>query len=387
MEKFEIKTSVRFGADALGCLTELTASKLFIVTDPFMVESKMVERVTSRLAGRQYKIYSDVVPDPSLELVIKGIGEVSEFRPDAVIALGGGSVIDEAKAIMHFAKQMGNLPDIPFIAIPTTSGTGSEVTSFAVITDQTKGIKYPLVDPGLLPDIAVLDADLVKSVPTTIVADTGMDVLTHALEAYVSKKANSFTDGLAEKAVRLVFQYLVRSFQNGEDREAREQMHLASCIAGLSFDQTSLGVNHAIAHNIGGKFKIPHGRANAILLPFVIEYNANISGFSQKEYNAAAEKYAEIARLTGFGGSNVRAGVKNLVQKIRKMQRQLTMPVSFKKCGIKLDLYQKMEEELVTGALADGCIATNPRIVCREDVQSILKQAYQGISNKEEGNL
>ena len=266
-----------------------------------------------------------------------------------------------------------------FIAVPTTSGTGSEVTSFAVITDREKGIKYPLVDQSLLPDTAILDASLVKSVPKSVVADTGMDVLTHALEAYVSTKANAFTDALAEKAAVTVLRYLIRSYSNQEDSRAREEMHNASCMAGLAFDRTSLGVNHAIAHNIGGKFKVPHGRTNAVLLPYVIEFNADMREFNPRKYTRAAEKYAAVAQLAGIGGGNVRAGVKNLIREIRKMQEQMNMPTGFKACGIWPEEYQKQKEAVAQGALSDACIKTNPRNVSREDILELLKQSYQGI--------
>lgn len=378
MEKFEIKTSIRFGEGALESLREIEGNKIFIVTDPFMVKSGMIEMVTRHLAGKQYKVFDEVEPDPSVELVTKGVKELLEFEPDAAVALGGGSAIDEAKAILHFAGRMGKLPRIGLTAIPTTSGTGSEVTSFAVITDRDKGVKYPLVDASLLPECAILDVDLVKTVPQSVVADTGMDVLTHALEAYVSVRANAFTDALAEKAVVTVFKYLVRSFKDGDDREAREQMHDASCMAGLAFDRTSLGLNHAIAHNIGGKLGVPHGRTNAILLPYVIEFNAELGDFGKKEFNRAAEKYAVLAELVGVGSGNVRAGVKNLIRLIRRMQAQMKMPGSFKECGIIPDKYREAEDDIAKGALLDQCIVTNPRAVTKEDVVEILKKTYHG---------
>lgn len=284
MEEFGIKTSIHFGKNALEYLKKLQGTRIFIVTDPFMVESGLVENITRYLEKDRCTIFSNVVPDPPLELVTEGVREVIKNKPDTLIALGGGSAIDEAKAIMHFSRQIGNLPHMEFIAVPTTSGTGSEVTSFAVITDREKGIKYPLVDQSLLPDTAILDASLVKSVPKSVVADTGMDVLTHALEAYVSTKANAFTDALAEKAAVTVLRYLIHSYSNQEDSRAREEMHNASCMAGLAFDRTSLGVNHAIAHNIGGKFKVPHGRTNAVLLPYVIEFNADMREFNPRKY-------------------------------------------------------------------------------------------------------
>ncbi len=206
-----------------------------------------------------------------------------------------------------------------------------------------------------------------------------MDVLTHALEAYVSTKANAFTDALAEKAAVTVLRYLLRSYTSQEDFRAREEMHNASCMAGLAFDRTSLGVNHAIAHNIGGKFKVPHGRTNAVLLPYVVEFNADMKEFNPRAYTRAAEKYAAIAQLAGIGGGNVRAGVKNLVREIRKMQEQMKMPFGFKECGILPEEYQKQKDAVAQGALADACIRTNPREVSREDILELLKRAYQGI--------
>lgn len=378
MEEFNIKTSIRFGGNALGCLSAFSDSRVLIVTDPYMVESGMTKRITEHLKEGKYLIFSKVVPDPPLELVVEGVNEVLEWKPDVVIAMGGGSAIDEAKAIMHFSRQIGGLPDMEFIAVPTTSGTGSEVTSFAVITDQGKGVKYPLVDQALLPDIAILSSDLVKSVPATITADTGMDVLTHALEAYVSTHANPFTDALAEKAAVTVLRYLIRSYNDPKDQEARERMHVASCMAGLAFDRASLGLNHAIAHNIGGKFKVPHGRTNAILLPYVVEFNADIQEYNPREYNNAARKYAEIARLAGLGGATVRAGVKNLVQSIRKMMRQMEMPLGFEACKIARKDYEDKKNEIISGAMADGCIRTNPRKADRKEIQEILDHAYHG---------
>lgn len=375
MEEFRIKPKVYFGRDAMNGLAGMEAGRVLVITDPFMAESGMVNRVTEQLAGKEYRIFSQVVPDPPLELVVQGVQEVMDFLPDMIVAMGGGSAIDEAKAIRHFAEKMEKRPPMKLVAIPTTSGTGSEVTSFAVITDPGKGVKYPLVDEALLPDAAILDASLVATVPPAIVADTGMDVLTHALEAYVSTKATPFTDALAERAACMVFRYLVRSFADAKDVEAREQMHYASCMAGMAFNQASLGVNHAIAHNIGGKFRLAHGRTNAILLPHVLEFNAQTEDYRQKEYTMAAQKYANLAAAIGAGGVHVRAGVKNLIGRIRRMQAQMKMPESLRQAGLSPESLHEKETEIAEGALADGCLKTNPRKVTKADVIELLKRA------------
>lgn len=381
MEEFFNKTKVYFGKEPLKYLEKVANDRSLIVADPFLVESGMIEKITQYLQKDKYKIFSHVVPDPPMELVVEGIQVVEEYNPHQIIAVGGGSAIDEAKAISYFAEKMdkkeGDLTKRKrtFIAIPTTSGTGSEVTSFAVITDKEKGVKYPLVAEELKPDIAILDVELVSSVPAKIVADTGMDVLTHALEAYVSSKANEFTDALAQKAALLVLQYLVPSYEDKENTKAREMMHYASCLAGMAFDETSLGLNHAIAHNIGGKFHIPHGRANEVLLPHVIEFNARIKDYQQKEFSVAAQKYAALAAMAGFGGANIRGAVMNLIHRIQKMQKQLKMPVNFRECGISMTDFRKEEDTIVAGALQDTCILTNPCEVTESDIRGILKKA------------
>lgn len=372
MNTFEIKTIVKFGKGALDYIQALKGKKVFVVTDPFMIKSGMINKVTDYLSGTTYKIFSDIVPDPPMELVVKGVEEVTQFAPEVMIALGGGSAIDAAKAIMDFSRKIGNLHDMQFVAIPTTSGTGSEVTSFAVITDQAKGVKYPLVSDELLPDVAILEPELVKSVPAGIVADTGMDVLTHAVEAYVSTEATDFSDALAEKAVELVFEYLVRSYQSADDIEAKEKMHNASCLAGMAFNLTSLGINHAVAHNIGGKLHIPHGRTNAILLPHVIEFNAHIDGFNPSSYTRAAKKYADLAKLVGISGSNTRMYVKNFIHEIVKLQKEMKMPTTLRECKVTTDELNKAKDDIAQGALEDACLKTNPRTATKGDILEIL---------------
>ena len=372
MNTFEIKTKVKFGQGALAYLEIFRGKRVFIVTDPFMVKSGMINKITEYLSEGQYEVFSEIVPDPPMGLVVKGVEAVTSFKPEAIIALGGGSAIDAAKAIMDFAKKIADLKDMQFIAIPTTSGTGSEVTSFSVITDEVKHVKYPLVSDEFLPNVAILEPELVKSVPSSIVADTGMDVLTHAIEAYVSTSATDFSDALAEKAVALVFEYLVRSYRSSEDIEAKEKMHNASCLAGLAFNLASLGINHAIAHNIGGKLHVSHGRTNAILLPHVIEFNSEIEGFSPNKYTIAAKKYAKLAKIVGIEGTNTRMLVRNFIHAITKLQHEMKMPTRLQECKISIEDINKLKQEIAKGALEDACIITNPRIATAGDILEII---------------
>ncbi|MEV3151597.1 1-propanol dehydrogenase PduQ [Paenibacillus larvae] len=379
MDKISFKTDIYMGQGALDRLTELRNKRIFVVTDPFMVKSGMINLLFERLheSNKQY-IFSNIVPDPPIEVVTEGLEALSSFNTDMIIAVGGGSAIDAAKAMKIFAKKLMNQQDIPFVAIPTTSGTGSEVTSFSVISDKKKNIKYPLVSHDMLPEEAILDPELVKSVPDFITADTGMDVLTHAIEAYVSTKANDISDALAEKALKLVFAYLPKAHKDGSDLEAREKMHNASCLAGMAFNIASLGLNHGIAHVAGAKFKIAHGRMNSLLLPHVIEFNADYKpGYGKDEGNAAAARYAEISRSLGLPASNSRSGVRSLVQAIKQLQKQLKMPQTLKDCNIAYSTLEKMQEAIAQGALKDGCTATNPRVPSDADVIGILNKMYQ----------
>lgn len=374
MHSFEIKTKIKFGEGSLKALQEIQDKKILIITDPFMVESKAIDKILVNLKEGSYEVFSDIVPDPPIETVVSGIEVFKEVNPDVLIALGGGSAIDASKAIMDFSKKILKTNDIEFIAIPTTSGTGSEVTSFSVITDKQKGTKYPLVSDDLLPNVAILDPELVKTVPNFITADTGMDVLTHAIEAYVSTEANDFSDALAEKSIKLVFKYLLRAYKEGNDIEAREKMHNASCLAGMAFNQTSLGINHSIAHVLGGKFHVPHGRTNSILLPHVIEYNADIVGYTNTKYSMAANKYAQISMLLGLNTSNVRMGVKNLVNEIKKLQKEMNMATSLSQCKVNISDLSSVENEIAILAINDGCTKTNPRVPTEKDIIDILNK-------------
>ena len=341
MQWFKVPDKIYFEHNSIQYLEKMpNITRAFIVTDPGMVSLGYVDKILYYLRKRtehvHCEIFSDVEPDPSIETVKRGAQMMDEFKPDVIIALGGGSAMDAAKGMWLFYEhpdvdfnslrlrfldirkrafkfpKMGNKAQL--VAIPTTSGTGSEVTSFAVISDKKNNMKYPLADYELTPNIAIIDPQFVMSLPKSATADTGLDVLTHALEAYVSVMASDYTDGLAMKAIQLVFKYLPRAYKNGaEDAEAREKMHNASCMAGMAFTNAFLGLNHSIAHKIGGEYHVPHGRANAVLLPHVIKYNASIPSkfvsFPKYKKFIADEKYAEIAAFLGLPAKTTEEGV------------------------------------------------------------------------------
>lgn len=383
MGNFKIGTEVHFGDDSLKRLNDFKDEKVFVVTDPFMVKSGTINRVTDELekAGSKYMVYSDIVPDPPTEVVAQGVEALLQFDGDVIVALGGGSAIDSSKAIKYFlAKVKKEDKNIRFIAIPTTSGTGSEVTGFSVITDKKNNVKSTLIDEKLLPDEAILDANFVKTVPNFITADTGMDVLTHAIEAYVSVNANDFTDALAEKTVKLVFDNLLKAYRDGNDLEARKKMHNASCMAGMAFNNAALGLNHGMAHTIGAKYHISHGRSNAIILPHVIEYNADIKEFNSGEHIKTAERYAYLANIIGVPSSSTRQAVRNLIEAIKDLLRDLKIPDSLKQLGVPEKEFNDNLEELAKIAIGDRTTGTNPRKPQVEDVKKLFKDVYESQS-------
>ena len=409
MQWFKVPEKIYFESGSIAYLEKMPdIQRAFIVTDEGMVKLGYVDKILYHLRKR-YKyvhseIFSDVESDPSFDTIQKGVKMMEEFKPDVIIAIGGGSPIDAAKGMwlfyehpdadieglklkfMDIRKRTYKFPKLgekcKMVAIPTTSGTGSEVTSFAVITDKKLNKKYPLADYELTPDVAIIDPDLVMSLPKSVTADTGMDVLTHALEAYVSNMASDYTDGLAEKAIELVFENLETAYKDGGNKLAREKMHNASTIAGMAFTNAFLGVNHSIAHKIGAEFHLPHGRINAILLPYVIRYNASkptkFVSFPKYEYFIADKKYAAIARKLGLKADTVEEGVESLISKVRELNESLNMPKSFKEAGIPEEEFIAKVDMLADRAFEDQCTNANPRVPLVSEIKEILLDSYYG---------
>ena len=409
MQWFKIPEKIYFEAGSIAYLEKMpNIERAFIVTDEGMEKLGYVDKILYHLRNRQHyvhsEIFSEVESDPSFDTIMKGVEAMKNFKPDVIIALGGGSPIDAAKGMwlfyehpeadveglklkfMDIRKRTYKFPKLgtkcKMVAIPTTSGTGSEVTSFAVITDKNKNKKYPLADYELTPDVAIVDPDLVMSLPKSVTADTGMDVLTHALEAYVSNMASDYTDGLAEKAVELVFEYLEKAYDDGNDKLAREKMHNASTIAGMAFTNAFLGVNHSIAHKIGAEFHLPHGRINAILLPYVIRYNSTkptkFVSFPKYEYFIADKKYYEMAKKVGLKAKNVEEGINSLIEKIKQMNEHMNIPKSFKEAGIDEKEFLNKIDDLADRAFEDQCTTANPRVPLVEEIKQILLDSYYG---------
>lgn len=381
MKSFEILTKIHFGDQALERLADIPYQKVLVITDPFMAESSMLNLITDPLkrSGKQYEVFKDIVPDPPIEKISLGVKKMLEYKPDALVAVGGGSAIDSSKSIREFALKIDNYAKVALIAVPTTSGTGSEVTSFAVVSDPAAQAKYPLVSADLTPDEAILDADLVKSVPPAITADTGMDVFTHALEACVSINRNDFSTALAEKAIEICGVFLLRAYLDGNDVHARQKMHSASCLAGLAFNSASLGLNHGMAHQLGAHFHIPHGRANAMLLPHIIEFNSDISinSKSKQEYLPAVKRYSKAAQILGLSSYNKIMTVRSLVNWVQFMLKEMDIPLSVSALGkVSKEDYFAAIDAMADAALADSCTETNPRVPRKIDVVEIYKNLW-----------
>lgn len=409
MQWFKVPEKIFFEAGSISYLEKMPEiTRAFIVTDPAMAQLGYVDKILYHLRKRMSyvhaEIFAEVEPDPSFTTIKKGVQAMNIFKPDVIIALGGGSAMDAAKGMwlfyeypeadveglklkfMDIRKRTYKFPKLgikcKMVAIPTTSGTGSEVTSFAVISDKEKNMKYPLADYELTPDVAIVDPDLVMTLPKKLTADTGMDVLTHALESYVSVMASDYTDGLSEKAIELVFKYLPQAYEDGSNKVAREKMHNASCIAGMSFTNAFLGVNHSIAHKLGGEFHIPHGKANAIILPYVIKYNGTaptkMVSWPKYEHYCADERYANIARRLGLPASTNEEGVNSLVKAVIELNEKVGEEKSLKEFGIDEQEFLAKLDLLADRAFEDQCTTVNPRVPLVSEIKQILLDAYYG---------
>lgn len=363
MQGFKLTTELFFGPQAISHLEGLPYRNIFVITDGFLESSGAVAKMAQHLpAGSRYQTYSDVKPDPSQELVDAGVAVIERIHPDMVIAFGGGSCIDATKAILYFAHEHG-MEKPYFMAIPTTAGTGSEVTNFAVITRGEN--KVVLIDDFLAPDGALLEADFTKTVPAKITADTGMDVLTHALEAYVANAATTFTDALAVKALRIVFEDLPVVYRDGMAMRSRGRMTEASCAAGIAFTNAGLGINHSIAHALGGRFHVAHGRLNAILLPYVMRFH-----MAEPKYR---EPYDRLAHELGLADAD------ELLAKIVELRHALGVENSLSELpNILPGDFEGAVSDVAEAAQHDRCTPTNPRPVSKQDLVNIARDAYYG---------
>lgn len=368
MTQFYGKTKICYGPYALETLENLPANHAFVVTDPFMVKSGFADQAVSHLKrkGIAYTLFSGVEPDPTLQAVVEATRLFLSSQADMILALGGGSAIDMAKAISYFGHKTDNTRKTLLVAIPTTSGTGSEVTSIAVVTDKVNAVKIPLNDESLIPDVAILDARFTRTVPPHVTASTGMDVLTHAIEAIASRHSNVFTAIYAERAIRNVFSYLFRAYAQGDDMVARDQMLIGSCMAGLAFTNSGLGITHSLAHSLGGVFHIPHGLANAVLLPLVIDFNSFDAGV----------KYRDIAEMIGLPATTVEEGTRNLVSAVRDLNASMGIAARVRELKIVEKDYRSHLDDMAARALEDICTASNPRMPSHDDIVSLYEQAW-----------
>lgn len=386
VDQFNVGTNIIYGNDALNHLETFKNKDIFIVTDRGMVELGIVNKVEEYLNthNNNCSVFTEVEADPSKETVSRGLAEYQQVKPDILIGLGGGSAIDAAKAILYFSIKMQkvfineNAVYKPvFIAIPTTSGTGSEVTSYSVVTDKENKMKIPLTSDTMVPDVALLDERLTATIPPHITVDTGMDTLTHSLESLVSSHATPFTDIFAEKAIKLVSENIIKAYHDGSNLEVRKELHIASTMAGIAFNNASLGINHSLAHSIGATFGISHGRSNAILLPYVIAYNAGL--YDRTIYKSkTAEKYRTVVRWMGVDTESSEKGTLKLIEKIVDLNKKLSIPITLKAYGLEQNAFAEQLPMMVDSALRDTCTSGNPKNVTKKDLSTILANTYSG---------
>ncbi len=378
MGSFIIPRKTFHGRGSIENLKDVKGKKAVIVTGSgSMKEAGYLDKAVDILkkAGIDCAIFEGVEPDPSIETVMKGVEVFNKEKPDIIIGLGGCSAIDAAKVMWVFyeypdTKFEDIIPPFKikplrnkakFIAIPSTSGTGTEVTCVAVITDRKKGVKYPIVSYEICPDIAIVDGNLCKTMPPSVTANTGMDALSHDCEALVATLANSYTDALALESVKMIFRNLPKAYNGGDDMEARQAMHDASCLAGMSFTNAILGIVHSMAHQLGGMFGVPHGRANALLMPNVIRYNSK-----------STDKYGCLARVVG------KTTAEEFAREVEKLRKDIGIEDSLKEYGIKEDNWRKKLDTIAQNAMNDPCTGTNPRKPTLEDIKKIYECCFAG---------
>ena len=383
MARFTLPRDLYHGAGSLETLKTLKGKRAFVVVGGgSMKRFGFLQKVEDYLkeAGMEVKLFEGVEPDPSVETVMKGAEEMRDFKPDWIVAMGGGSPIDAAKAMWIFYEYPDftfeqavvpfGLPELrqkaKFVAIPSTSGTATEVTAFSVITDYKAKIKYPLADFNITPDIAIVDPDLAQTMPAKLVAHTGMDALTHAIEAYTASLRSNFSDPLAMKAIEMVRENLVKSYEG--DKEARNLMHEAQCLAGMSFSNALLGIVHSMAHKVGAVFHIPHGCANAIFLPFVIQYNRV----------ECEERYADIARMLKLEGNTNAELTDSLIKLINEFNTALNIPHTMKEYGVTEEDFKNNVKFIAHNAVLDACTGSSPRAIDDETMEKLLACTYYG---------
>jgi len=377
-DKFKLKSKVYFNKQSMQVLEQITGSRAFIVSDSIMEKLGYLQNVVDYLIKAEISsvVFLGVRPDPDVNVIAEGLKLYGESNADVLVAMGGGSAIDTAKGILYFSWKLENSSGLEvkkplFIAIPSTSGTGSEVTDFAVIT--SGGEKVCIVDEFLAPDIAILDSTCIQHVPARVVVDTGIDVLVHAIEAYVSTNATDFTDALAEKAVKLIFENIEKLYNDVKDSDARDRVQNASCMAGMAFTNSNLGINHSLSHAIGATFHITHGRSNALVLNAVMEYNADLRG-SANSY--ATLRYAKLATLLQLPARTNREGAVNFIQAVVRLKKVLGVEDNIRALGVAQDEFENALEHMAESAMLDRCTPTNPRQPCKEDIINIYQKSY-----------
>ncbi len=373
MSQFQLATTICYGPDALNALSALDGKRVLVVTDVFMAKTALMNQVLERLGRSPVRVFDQVRPDPDVHDVALGMQALLDFGPDALLALGGGSPIDTAKAVRRLALDQGHGLSGGFVVIPSTSGSGSEVSSFAVVTEPTTDVKVPLTSPEMVADIAILDPEAVRTAPPGLTADAGMDAVSHAIEASVANGHNDFSDALAEKALRISLEELPTCFRAGDDIEAREHMQNAATMAAMAFENSGLGLVHGISHAIGGSFHVPHGRLNAMIMPHVMAFNAGPLGMGRGGLSSTARRYAALAGCLGLQATNERNSVLALIRRMSALRDLLKMPATLTEAGVDKGEYLAAIPHLALRARQDFCTSGNPVPAGDDALRAILR--------------